>query len=62
MAQIVNLRQVRRKKEKAKREAKAEQNRMLFGRTKAERQRDEAVAENASKRLNGHRLDGKQDE
>lgn len=56
MSQIINLRQMRRKKEKAEREAQAEQNRALFGRTKSERQRDEAIKAKAENLLDQHRL------
>jgi len=61
MAQIINLRQARRKREKAEREATAEQNRILHGRTKAEKLRDKAIKETANKQLDGHRLDKEPD-
>ncbi len=56
MAEIINLRQVRKAREKAEREAKAAENRVLFGRPK----KAETLAENRKAievaRHEGHRL------
>ncbi len=55
-ADIVNLKRV---KKNAAREADAktaEANRLAFGRTKAERQKTEAVQALETKRLDGHKL------
>ncbi|MEO5322413.1 DUF4169 family protein [Mesorhizobium sp. CC13] len=57
MADIVNLRQFRKQKARSEREATAEQNRALHGRTKAERQRDLLEADRAGKFIDGHRRD-----
>jgi hypothetical protein len=48
LSEIVNLRRVRKQRERRREEAAAEQNRVLFGRSKAERrliQRERAMAE-----------------
>ncbi len=54
-ADIVNLRQERKKRARAQKEATAEANRLKFGRTKAERQQDAA-----QKDLDRRALDAKQ--
>ncbi|MEI5665366.1 DUF4169 family protein [Bosea sp. CCNWLW174] len=56
MAEIVNLRRARKARDRASAEAKAEQNRIAFGRTKAERKLTEAEKTLAERRLEGHRL------
>lgn len=55
MAEIVNLRTARKQKARAAKEAQAEQNRMLFGRTKAEKQQSRAETELAARRLESHK-------
>ncbi len=48
MSEIVNLRRARKQRKRRREEAAAEQNRVLFGRSKAERrliQRERAMAE-----------------
>ncbi len=57
MADVVNLRQFRKQKARDDREAAAEQNRALHGRTKAEKERDRIAAERAGKFVDGHRRD-----
>lgn len=57
MADIVNLRTVRKHKARSDKERAAEQNRMLHGRTKAERERDRQAAEKARTFIEGHRLE-----
>ncbi|PWK72821.1 DUF4169 family protein [Aminobacter sp. AP02] len=57
MADIVNLRQFKKQKARAERETRADQNRALHGRTKAEKQRDQVTAERAEKFVDGHRRD-----
>ena len=62
MAEIVNLRRVRKQRARQDAEAQAEQNRISFGRTKAERKSTEAERDKATRQLDGHRLsddDGK---
>ena len=54
MAQIVNLRTARKRKAKAEEAAVAEQNRITFGRTKAERLQTQAEQAQAKAQLDGH--------
>lgn len=56
MGDVVNLRRARKARDRASAEAKAEQNRIEFGRTKAERKLTEAEKTLAERRLEGHRL------
>ncbi|MCV9935906.1 DUF4169 family protein [Boseaceae bacterium BT-24-1] len=56
MAEIVNLRRARKARDRATAEAQAAQNRIEFGRTKAERTLTEAEKTLAKRRLEGHRL------
>lgn len=58
MAEIVNLRQARKQKSRAEKERVAEQNRVLHGRAKAARRRDEALAGQQARFLDGHRREG----
>jgi Domain of unknown function (DUF4169) len=55
MAEIVNLRQERRKRERAEAQAVAAENRIRHGRTKAERKSDRLAAEKAERKLDGAR-------
>jgi hypothetical protein len=55
VAEVVNLRTARKQKARAAREAQAEQNRTLFGRTKAEKQQSRAETELAARRLESHK-------
>lgn len=57
MADIVNLRTARKHRARAEQERTAEQNRVLHGRSKAERERDRLAAEKAENFIEGHRLD-----
>ncbi|WP_127753090.1 MULTISPECIES: DUF4169 family protein [unclassified Devosia] len=57
MAEIVNLRTARKRKAREDEAVKAEQNRILFGRTKAEKNQSKAEAELAARRLEGHKLE-----
>jgi len=61
VAEIVNLRQARKRRTRAEKDAQAEQNRMSFGRTRAEREASAAKAELEARRLEGHRRDGGED-
>jgi len=54
-AEIINLRQARKQRERAAREAEAGANRAKFGRTRAERERDEQVETQARQHLDAHR-------
>ncbi len=57
MAEIINLRQARKQKARAEAEKTAEQNRIAFGRTKAERKLTEAERDKAARHIDGHKLD-----
>lgn len=57
MAEIVNLRTLRKRRDRAEKERKAEENRALHGRTKAERNATATAREQALSRLDGHRLE-----
>jgi Domain of unknown function (DUF4169) len=57
MADIVNLRQARKHKQRAAKAAAADQNRVLHGRPKAEKLRDREAAERAAAFLDSHRRD-----
>ena len=57
MAEIINLRQARKQRQRAEKEALARENRIRFGRTRAERQR---VTEDLLRQE--HALDGKRRE
>ncbi len=56
MAEIVNLRRVRKQKARAEAGKAAEQNRIDFGRSKAERSLSEAERDKAQRHVDGHRL------
>ena len=57
MADIVNLRQARKQKARDEKLRVAEQNRALHGRSKADKQRDQLIADKAETFIAGHRLD-----
>ena len=59
MAEIINLRQARKQRDRTQREAEAAENRRKFGRTKSERVRDDAEDDQARRHLDGHRLERK---
>ena len=61
MAEIINLQKVRKQRARADKAEQAEQNRIKFGRTKAERMLEETRAEKLAKLTDGHRLDGDPD-
>ncbi len=56
MADLVNLRQVRKRKARQDKERTAAENRALHGRSKAERERDRMADDKALRFLDGHRL------
>ena len=56
-ADIVNLRQFRKRAERAEKEKTAEQNRISHGRTKAEKSLTKALNEKAARTLDQGRLD-----
>lgn len=57
MADIINLRTARKQKARAEKEVQASQNRVIFGRTKAEKQKAEAEQRLAEKHIDGHKRD-----
>ena len=57
MAEIINLRQARKQKARAEKEARADENRVAFGRTKAEKNLTKAQRDLARSRLEAHRRD-----
>ena len=56
-AEIVNLRQARKSRNRAEKEKRAEANRAKFGRSKGEKMRQELQSETDAKHLDGHRLE-----
>ncbi|MET3891465.1 regulator of protease activity HflC (stomatin/prohibitin superfamily) [Bosea sp. OAE506] len=62
MAEIVNLRRARKQRARQEAEQQAQQNRIAFGRTKAERSLTEAERDKAARTLDGHRLAPPDDE
>lgn len=61
-ADVVNLRQFRKAKTRSEKEKQAEQNRLTFGRSKAERNLTDALNAKAEKTLDQGRLDRSEDE
>jgi len=55
MTEIVNLKRVRKAKERAEAEAKADANRVAHGRTKSEKKLTKAQQEAAQRKLDGHK-------
>jgi hypothetical protein len=58
MGEIVNLRRARKTQERRKDEAQAQENRVRYGLSKAERQLTEKTKSLSERRLEGHRLEG----
>lgn len=54
---VVNLRQFRKQKARSEKEKQAEQNRLTFGRTKAEKSLTNALNEKAEQSLDQRKLD-----
>ena len=61
MADIVNLRQARKRKARADKERVAGQNRALHGRSKTDRESDRVIAVKAEKFVAGHRREKRGD-
>lgn len=55
MAELINLNKARKQKARAEAESRAAANRVKFGRTRAEKQRDAAAEADAARRLDGLR-------
>lgn len=62
MAELINLRQARKRAERRKKEDEAERNRRAHGEPKHSRKRRQAETEKSARDLAGHRLTGKDDE
>lgn len=56
MGDVINLRQARKQRARQDKDAEAARNRTAFGRSKADKQRDQSVADLAERRLEAHRL------
>lgn len=57
MAEIVNLRQVKKRKAKDAKDRLAAENRILFGRTKSEKQFQQAITRKEERFLDNNRLE-----
>jgi len=57
MGEVVNLRQARKRKARANKEVKAEENRQKFGQKKADKNLREALDQHAEKKLDQGKLD-----
>jgi hypothetical protein len=62
MGEIVNLRRSRKDRERREAETRAANNRAAFGRTRAEKDVEDARRDLDSRRLEGHRLTDKSDD
>jgi hypothetical protein len=61
MADILSLSKARKAKARAEKETQAQQNRIRFGRTKAEKLKEKADAALTERRIEAHRLGPKPD-
>jgi hypothetical protein len=61
MAEIVNLRQARKRKTRTERQSAAEANRLKFGRTRAEKERTRLEETRAERAHAGHRREDDKD-
>lgn len=57
-AEIINLRQARKQRQKQRKEAAAGENRVRHGLTKAEKAKRSLEADKQARDIDGHRLDG----
>jgi hypothetical protein len=57
MADLVNLNKARKQKAREAAQATAAQNRILFGRTRAEKAAESSAAEKARREIEGHKRD-----
>jgi hypothetical protein len=56
MAEVVNLRQARKRAERQKKQARAEENRLVHGQPKAIREQKRAAEKKAARDLEAHRI------
>jgi hypothetical protein len=61
MVEIINLNKKRKAKIRLEKEKKASENRIKFGRTKKEKQLDKHDKERIERRLDGHKLEDKEE-
>jgi len=61
MAEIINLRRIRKDKARREREAEAQANRTRFGRTKAEKEADKDSARREQSSFDGKKLETPED-
>ncbi len=54
---VINLNKFKKTKNKQEKSVKAEQNRVIFGRTKSEKKAEELKTKQYNKNLNDHKLD-----
>ena len=57
MSTVTNLNRFRKQKARAEKQAQADENAVKFGRTKAEKRRDEAETVRSTRHLDGHKRD-----
>jgi len=62
MGEIVNLRARRKAKARADKERLAEENRLKFGRSRAERERAQKINQTETRNLDSHRLTNEPDD
>jgi hypothetical protein len=62
MTEVINLNRKRKAKARTEKEKKASENRIKFGRTKEEKDREKLQARHAERHLEGHKLDADKDE
>ena len=62
MADIINLKDLRKRKAREQKEADAAAQRLLFGRTKGQKQRDQIEKSAVSRKLDGAKRDRDKDE
>jgi Domain of unknown function (DUF4169) len=62
MGEIINLKRIKKQREKSIKETKAAENRTLYGQTKADKQKQRAETALEKKRLDGHKMDKNDEE
>ena len=62
MPDVINLRQARKRRDRAEKERIAEQNRLLHGRTKTEKAKDRQEAERSVRFIDGHKREHPNDQ
>ncbi len=61
MSNVTNLNRFRKDKSRSEKRAKADENAVKFGRTKAEKTLERARADKARRDLDGNKLDGREE-